>query len=507
MAKRKKKIPNSVVEAVRWYQGIASTCNDCYLNLFFDEHRFLILWGGGSSGKSIFAGRKIIERCARESGHRVLVIRKYATSLQNSCVAQLKAQAEEFYPGEYKFNKSDYTIRFNSGSEIIFKGCDDPEKIKSFYECTDMWIEEATELSEFEFNQLNIRMRANSAHYKQIIITFNPVSATHWIKGRFFDREDPLCASFHSTYRDNRFLLPEDRQTLENFKHTDEYYYMVYCLGQWGVTGKTVFRAGDVSRRLEEVKKETLREGVFIYDYDGLSITNMQFLPGDGGYIKIYKSPERDVPYVIGFDTAGTGSDRFAAHVLDNRTGEQVAVLHVREIAEEEVTRQVFCLGIYYNEALLAPENNYSSYESNELQRLRYPRLYVQEQVDTYTHKPTKRYGFVTTKKTRPVAISTLVTAVNEDIGIVNDRATLEEMLTFIRTEDFRAEAEAGAHDDLIMSLAIAHYIRPKQDTVAKLPPEKRVEWTADMWEDYDRAGPIEREEILRLWGTPKPRR
>lgn len=504
---RKKRIPKDVLEAARWFSGIAETCNDCYLDLFFDEHRFLILWGGGSSGKSIFAGRKIIERCARESGHRVLVIRKYATSLKNSCVAQLAAQAEATYPGRYKFKKSDYTITFDTGSEIIFKGCDDPEKIKSFYECTDMWIEEATELSEYEFNQLNIRMRANSRHYKQIIITFNPVSATHWIKARFFDKHDPLCSSLHTTYRDNRFLLPEDRQTLENFKHTDEYYYMVYCLGQWGVTGKTVFRAGDVSRRLEEVKNATRKEGVFVYDYDGLSIRNVQFLPGTGGYIKIYKPPERGVPYVIGFDTAGTGSDCFAAHVLDNRTGEQVAVLHVREIAEEEVTRQVYCLGIYYNDALLAPENNYSSYESNELQRLRYPRLYVQEQIDTYTHKPTKRYGFVTTKKTRPVAISTLVTAVNEDIGIINDRATLEEMLTFIRTEDFRAEAEAGAHDDLIMALAIAHYIRPKQDTVATLPPERCVEWTADMWEDYDRAGPLEREEILRLWGTPKPRR
>lgn len=501
------KLSDAIAEACEWYANVLATCNRCYYDLFFDESRFLILWGGGSSGKSIFAGRKIIERCGREGGHRVLVIRKYATSLQNSCVAQLRAQADECYPGQFKFNKSDYTITFDNGSQIIFKGCDDPEKIKSFYECTDMWIEEATELTEYEFNQLNIRMRANSPHYKQIIITFNPVSTTHWIKARFFDRADPLCRSLHTTYKDNKFLLPEDVQTLENFRETDEYYYMVYCLGEWGVTGKTVFRASDVAKRREEVANIAKKEGVFVYDYNGLRIKNVEFLTGEGGYIRIFKAPEKGNPYVIGFDTAGTGGDSFAAHVLNNVTGEQVAVLHVRDIAEDEVTRQIYSLGIYYNSALLAVETNFSSYEVNELQRLGYPRLYVQEQIDTYTHLTVKKYGFSTTKKSRPVAISNLVSAINADISIINDIATLDEMLTFVRTEDFRAEAEAGAHDDLIMALAVAHYVRPKQDCIKKEDPLRTAVWTDDMWEDYERANPSEKEEIIKAWGYPVPRK
>ena len=74
-------------------------------------------------------------------------------------------------------------------------------------------------------------------------------------------------------------------------------------------------------------------------------------------------------------------------------------------------------------------------------------------------------------------------------------------MLTFVRNEKGRPEAQSGAHDDCVMALAIAYYSREQQSGGSK---QKRTEWTRDMWEDYDRASPEERALLRRRWGSPK---
>ena len=144
--------------------------------------------GGAGSGKSIFAGRKILERVCSEEGHRILVVRKVARTLRESCFTQLCAQISDFYdPKSFKINRTELSIRCEkTGSSIIFAGLDDVEKLKSIYSITGIWIEEASEITESDFNQLDIRLRGESRYYKQIIISFNPVDVNHWLKKRFF---------------------------------------------------------------------------------------------------------------------------------------------------------------------------------------------------------------------------------------------------------------------------------------------------------------------------------
>ena len=503
MQKKDRAALDRAAELAVWYNGLRATNNDTFMPLFADEHRHLVLKGGGGSGKSIFAGRKVLERCTSEAGHRFLVCRKVARTLRDSCFSQLVGQTTEFYPDSgYKINRGDMRMGFWNGSQILFAGLDDVEKLKSIYNITGIWIEEASEISEADFNQLDIRLRGRTEHYKQIMLTFNPVSMKHWLKARFFDRTDERVRTHESTYKDNRFLPEEDRRTLEAFKDIDEYYYMVYCLGMWGVTGKSVFDSRAVTRRLEE-KIQPQARGHFDYDYDGLRITNIRFTSDSTGFIKIYKAPEKGVPYVLGGDTAGNGSDSFVAQVIDNRTGEQVAVL--RHTFDEDVyARQVYCLGMYYNTALVGIETNFSTYPVMELERLRYPKQYVRETVDDYTHKPKHSFGFWTGTKTRPVILSELIRAVREDVTIVSDETTLEEMLTFVRGEDWKPQAEDGAHDDCVMALAIAHGIRPQQRYTIEAPGEAGEKWTADMWEDYNNASPGEREMLVKRWGRPE---
>lgn len=490
-------------EIVTWYEQLRDSNNETFLPLFADQHRYLVLKGGGGSGKSIFAGRKILERAVNEPGHRFLVCRKVARTIRESCFRQLLGQLAEYYPDSgYRANKSDLAISFRNGSEIIFAGLDDVEKLKSIYNITGIWIEEASELLESDFNQLDIRLRGKTREYQQIILTFNPVSIQHWLKKRFFDRRDKRARVHESTYKDNRFLDAAAIRTLEAFRETDEYYYQVYCLGMWGVTGKTVFDGKAIAARLQEITKP-MRTGLFAFTDDGLKLDDIRFTEEQDGCIRIYREPEEGVPYVIGGDTAGEGSDSFVAQVLDNRTGEQVAMLR-GQFDEDVFARQVYCLGMYYNKALIGIETNFSTYPVMELERLRYPKQYVRESIDDYTHKVKQSYGFLTNTKTRPVIISELIKAVRDDIHIVRDEITLQEMLTFVRNQEtLKPEAEAGAHDDCVMSLAIAHYIRPQQRYIQERAEMTR-KWTASMWEDYENASAAEREMLRKKWGKPQ---
>lgn len=487
-------------EALQRLKRLRDGSNDTFWPLFRDHSRYLVLCGGGGSGKSIFAGRKLLERVTSEPGHRWLVCRKVARTLADSCFAQLRGQiAESYSDAGAKILSGELEIRFANGSIILFAGLDDVEKLKSIYNITGIWIEEASELTESDFNQLDIRLRGETKFYKQIILSFNPISITHWLKRRFFDTQDPRAMTHRSTYKDNRFLDEEAIRTLEAFKDSDPYYYQVYCLGEWGVTGKTVFDGQAVAERLGRIP-EPVKRGFWEYTDD---MSEIRWQDGSGP-VTIYREPEEGRPYVIGGDTSGEGSDFFVAQVLDNVTGEQVAVLR-HQYDEDTYAKQVFCLGRYFNDALVGIEANFSSYPIKRLEQLGYRNQYVREQEDTYTGAVRKAFGFRTTATTRPVIIGTLVEAMRDGINLVNDRTTLEEMLTFVRNEKLRPEAEEGAHDDCVLSLAIAWYIRPQQRmTVLTKEPEGKAKWTEDMWEDYYSADAETRKYLIEKWGEPK---
>ena len=348
-----------------------------------------------------------------------------------------------------------------TGNEVVFAGLDDVEKIKSITfangELTEVWIEEATECQEADINQLKVRLRGGKTK-KQMVLSFNPVNIQHWIKRHFID--SGLATVCWTTYKDNKFLTDDDRKALEDLKYTDEYTYEVYCLGKWGILGKTVFDAKAIQKRLDEIPRP-IKTGYFIYDYDGLKITNIRWQNDRNGYIRLYQIPNvpKRTEYCIGGDTAGEGSDSFTAHVLDARTGEQVATLK-QQFDSDQYTKQMYCLGKYYNDALIGIEANFDSFPIMELTRLGYHNQYVREAQDTYTGKTEKRFGFKTTSLTRPTIISRLIEVVREHCGLINDKDTLEELLTIVRNEKGRIEAPEGGHDDQMMGLAIAHHIR-----------------------------------------------
>lgn len=438
--------------------------NDVYLPYLENDDRYLVFYGGGSSGKSYFIAQRYIYKLIHPQRCNLLVTRNTGDTNRTSTFPLLKQVISNWNLSEhFKINESDMRILCKlTGNEVVFKGLDDIEKVKSITfsngELTDIWCEEATEMQEADINQLKVRLRGGKSK-KQIVLSFNPVNIQHWIKRHFIDSK--LATVCFSTYKDNKFLTDDDRKALEALKDTDIYTYEVYCLGKWGILGKTVFDARAIQNRLDNIPNP-LKIGYFIYDYDGLRISNIKWVNDkENGYIRLYQLPNQPAftEYCIGGDTSGEGSDFFTGHCLDARTGVQVATLK-HQFDSDQYAKQMYCLGKYYKDALIGIEANFDSYPIMELQRLGYPKQYVREAQDTYTGKTEKRFGFKTTKLTRPTIISRLIEIVREHCDTINDKDTLEELLTIIRNEKGRIEAPEGGHDDQMMGLAIAHQIR-----------------------------------------------
>ncbi|MBQ9263731.1 MAG: PBSX family phage terminase large subunit [Clostridia bacterium] len=225
--------------------------NKVYKPHLQNQHRYQIYFGGAGSGKSVF----LATRCVIDTlqGRNTLIIRQVARTLKSSCWNEInKAIRRLGMQHLFTVSKTDMTITArNNGAQMLFCGLDDVEKIKSLTPqtgvLTDIWMEEATECAYQDFKQLDKRLRGGSPHVKRLTLSFNPISRAHWIYKEFFsiwqeDRpyaESATVSILKTTYRDNRFLTNDDRAALEAEK--DPYFYQVYTLGNWGVTGNVIF--------------------------------------------------------------------------------------------------------------------------------------------------------------------------------------------------------------------------------------------------------------------------
>lgn len=219
--------------------------NEAYRKLDECRDRYAVVYGGAGSGKSYAVALKLLMRMMGEPGHRFLIIRKYATTLRTSVYGLFSdIISKGGFSHGFTFTTSPMEIAFHeTGSRLIFVGCDDAEKLKSIQGVTGIWIEEATELDEPDFTQIDLRLRGETVSYKQIILSFNPVSSLHWINRRFFQNPADGVQTFKTTYVDNKFIDDEYKRTLESLIDQDENFYRIYTLGEWGILKNVIFKA------------------------------------------------------------------------------------------------------------------------------------------------------------------------------------------------------------------------------------------------------------------------
>ena len=222
--------------------------NPVYLPYLEDySTRFLLFYGGAGSGKSHFIAQRLVYKALKDT-RKILVLRKVNRTTKASTFQLLLDTLNQFGILNYcVINRTDFSITLPTGSQFLCMGLDDPEKIKSITGLTDAWLEEATEFSLDDFSQVNLRVRDPKAENQEIILSLNPVSKANWCYLHFF-AENPELDEFrktvrivHTTYKDNPHLPEAYVQALLMMKATNEVYYKIYALGEFGSLDKLIY--------------------------------------------------------------------------------------------------------------------------------------------------------------------------------------------------------------------------------------------------------------------------
>ena len=231
---------------------IREATNPRYYPLYGNTRRNLVLLGGAGSGKSVFATQKIALRLMRESGHNIIAFRKVGSTLRDSICAEFRKTINTLGVASlWDESKSEFAFTYRpNGSRLRCMGLDDQEKLKSVAKMTSAWIEEATEFMPQDYEQINLRLRGKPAtrrdgspSYRQIIISFNPISALHWLKARFFDADQRgRTTTMKTTYKDNRFIDEQYKHELEELALRDPRFAAVYVRGEWGVLDGVIYQ-------------------------------------------------------------------------------------------------------------------------------------------------------------------------------------------------------------------------------------------------------------------------
>lgn len=205
----------------------------------------------------------------QDKGRNLVCIRKSDITNRDSTYAELTGAIYRMFGDKAKryWNIKQSPLQLtclSNGNQIIFRGVNDEnqrEKLKSITfqkgKLTDVWIEEATEITQADFEIIDDRLRGElpPGQFYQIRMTFNPVNKNHWIKKVFFDIPDSNVLTHHSTYLGNRFIDNAYRQRMERRKLVDPEGYQIYGLGEWGEIGGLIFHnweVADISQNLND---------------------------------------------------------------------------------------------------------------------------------------------------------------------------------------------------------------------------------------------------------------
>ena len=221
-----------------------------------DTKRYRVLKGGKGSKKSTTTALNFICRLMQYPESNLLVIRAVMNTHRDSTFAQLKWAIERLKVSHlWQCNVSPMEMVYlPTGQKILFRGFDDVLKLASTtvpkgYLCW-VWIEEAFEIaSEADFDKLDLSVpRGNipSHLFKQTTLTFNPWSAEHWLKKRFFDRPHPDVSTYSTNYLCNEFLDDTDRGIFERMRQQNPRKYAVAGLGEWGIAEGLVYENWEV---------------------------------------------------------------------------------------------------------------------------------------------------------------------------------------------------------------------------------------------------------------------
>lgn len=243
--------------------------NPCFREVDRSTKRYIVMKGSAGSGKSVDTAQNYILRLMKDKGRNLVCVRKSDITNRDSTYAELTGAVYRMFGDKaeryWKMTTSPLSLECRAnGNRIIFRGMNDDkqrEKLKSITfqkgKLTDVWCEEATELTQADVEIIDDRLRGElpPGQFYQLRMTFNPVNKNHWIKKVYFDRYDPDVLTHHSTYLGNRFIDAAYHRRMMRRKEVDPEGYKIYGLGEWGEIGGLIlhnWEVTDVSQNLND---------------------------------------------------------------------------------------------------------------------------------------------------------------------------------------------------------------------------------------------------------------
>lgn len=214
------------------------------------KKRYRVCKGSRGSKKSKTTALEMIFRLIKYPLSNGLVVRRYKDTLRNSVFSDLNWAIHKFGLDDYFESTVSpmQIVRKSTGQKILFRGLDDGQKVTSISVDKGVlcwvWIEEAFEITnEADFDKLDMSIRGEvpEGYFKQITITFNPWSATSWLKARFFDVTDDDIFTKTTTWECNEWLDASDRNLFLKMKVNNPRRYRIEGDGDWGIAEGLIY--------------------------------------------------------------------------------------------------------------------------------------------------------------------------------------------------------------------------------------------------------------------------
>lgn len=245
--------------------SLQKTVGKGYADYWNTKKRYRVCKGSRGSKKSKTTALNMICRIYEFPESNGLCVRRYSNTLRDSVFSDLKWAIHKLgLDAHFDCTVSPMQItRISTGQKILFRGLDDGLKITLISVDKGVlcwvWIEEAYEISnEDDFNKLDMSIRGEvpDGYFKQITLTFNPWSATSWLKPRFFDALDDDTFTKTTTWKCNEWLDEADRKIFEKMKKNNPRRYRIEGDGEWGVAEGLIYE----KVRMEDFNVDEIRK-------------------------------------------------------------------------------------------------------------------------------------------------------------------------------------------------------------------------------------------------------
>lgn len=433
------------------------------------QARFKVVVAGRRFGKTCFAICELILKALDYPGTK------------NWYIAPTYHQAKEiawkmlqFYlPEEFisKKNESELKIELIQGSEIALKGADKPESLKGVG-LNFAILDEYGQMKEEAWDESVRPMLVDSKGGAIFIGT--PVGYNHFWKLYNKCKDDADYESFHFKTVDN-LAIPEIAEEVEKARvETDPIKFsQEYEANFEALVGRPRFDHIVLKDMFGKTRKPV--KGNLIY-HDG----RVEFEGDAMGALEVYAPPTGATRGTIGADIAeGIENDRSSASFLNYETMTEDVVINTNNMDPSQFAIELFKLGMWCNNALIAVEGNGPGLacilplRNGQNEYPAYRNLYFKDIFDEVNKKKTRKFGWSTNLKTKPIVIDNLAKTIREGLITIPSEDTIRECQTYVIYENGKTGAVEGCHDDRVMALAIAvqmYMIRPKGDIPRTAP-------------------------------------